>query len=479
MIKDNGKYEILIIEDNPGDLFIVEEFLCERMSNMKITHFDNFKSAEAEIEKGSRFDVILLDLTLPDLSGQKLITSVLGIANECPVVVLTGYQDVDFSKLSISQGVSDYLLKDELNSAILFKSIIYSIERKKTISLLHESEKRYSNLFHLSPQPMMVFDLSTLKFIQVNRATIALYGFSEEEFLQMTIAQIRPESQIEFMLSVIENTKRIDQTFSYTDGAIHRKKSGELINVEIFGTPLKVENELYRLIIVYDVTEKKLFELKLTEAIIKTQEDERYEIGGELHDNVCQILATSQMSMGMIKKVLDPDALKWYEQSKEYIKLASEEIRNLSHRLAPIFLDQGTLQDSIHVLINTFNGDEKYVINEKYDTSVNNYSLSRETQLNLYRIIQEQLRNIQKHSNATTINLSISKKEGSLLLTIKDNGLGCDPENTRAGIGIANMKRRVELFAGDFKLSSIQGVGCELEISIPVKHLDNFFLDKS
>ncbi len=479
MIKDNGKYEILIIEDNPGDLFIVEEFLCERMSNMKITHFDNFKSAEGEIEKGSRFDVILLDLTLPDLSGQKLITSVLAIANECPVVVLTGYQDVDFSKLSISQGISDYLLKDELNSAILFKSIIYSIERKKTISLLSESEKRYSNLFHLSPQPMLVFDLKTLKFIQVNDAALLLYGYTEQEFLEMTILQIRPENQVGMVLDLLENTKTNNEPVRFSSGAIHRKKSGELIDVEIFGTPVKINDTKYRLIIVNDVTEKKYFELKLTEAIIKTQEDERYEIGGELHDNVCQILATSQMSLGMIKKLLDPDGLKWYEQSKEYIKLASEEIRNLSHRLAPIFIDQGTLQDSIHVLINTFNGDEKYVINEKYDTSVNNYSLSRETQLNLYRIIQEQLRNIQKHSNATTINLSIFKKDGSLLLNIKDNGLGCDPENTRAGIGIANMKRRVELFAGDFKLSSIPGVGCELEISIPVKHLDNFFLDKN
>ena len=120
----------------------------------------------------------------------------LRVASLCPIIILTGYADIDFSIKSISQGILDYLLKDDLNATTLYKSIIYAIERKKTISELKESEKRYSDLFHLSPQPMWVLDPETFRFVQVNKATIELYGYSEEEFLNMTLMDIKQEEDI-------------------------------------------------------------------------------------------------------------------------------------------------------------------------------------------------------------------------------------------------------------------------------------------
>ncbi len=81
-----------------------------------------------------------------------------------------------------------------------------------------------------------------------------------------------------------------------------------------------------------DVTERNLYEDKITKAIIKTQEEEGYEIVGELHDNVCRILTTSMISLGMIKNYIEPTAEQWYKNTKEYITMPSNEIRNLSHR---------------------------------------------------------------------------------------------------------------------------------------------------
>ena len=142
MIKDKKSYRILVIEDNPPALALVEEFLTEQILDPVIVHAGSFKQASAILSgEDILFDVILLDLSLPDNSGQDLITEMLQVASACPIIILTGYADIDFSTKSISQGILDYLLKDELNAIMLYKSIIYAIERKKTTSDL----QRYIN----------------------------------------------------------------------------------------------------------------------------------------------------------------------------------------------------------------------------------------------------------------------------------------------------------------------------------------------
>ena len=139
MIKDVKPYRILVIEDNPGDFAIVEDLLAEQISVPATVHAVNFKQA-AEILSAadSLFDVILLDLSLHDKSGQDLINEMLQVASLCPIIVLTGYSDIEFSIKSISLGILDYLVKDDLNAPMLYKSIIYSIERKKTITQLKD-----------------------------------------------------------------------------------------------------------------------------------------------------------------------------------------------------------------------------------------------------------------------------------------------------------------------------------------------------
>jgi PAS domain-containing protein len=88
---------------------------------------------------------------------------------------------------ALSFNISDYLVKDDINAGSLIKSILYSIERKKSTLLLEESEKRYSNLFELSPQPMWIFNVNTLEFFQVNQAAVDQYGYSKQEFLKMKL----------------------------------------------------------------------------------------------------------------------------------------------------------------------------------------------------------------------------------------------------------------------------------------------------
>ena len=212
----------------------------------------------------------------------------------------------------------------------------------------------------------------------------------------------------------------------------------------------------------------KHHEDKLNEAIIKTQEDERYEIGSELHDNVCQILAASQLTLSMLKDSFPASKLKLFYQLKHYLEISLEEIRNLSHRLAPAFYNNSTLASAFNKLFELLNIEDKYIISVHFDQAFLEKNFSMELQLNLYRILQEQLKNIIKYAQATQIQVNMLLVEGELVMEISDNGKGFNTDKVSAGIGIANMKRRAELFLGKFNIVSSPGNGCTVAVTIPL-----------
>jgi signal transduction histidine kinase len=140
---NKGDHEILVIEDNPGDFILVEDFLLEQIEAPSILHASNYNEAKNILSgKENPFDIILLDLSLPDKTGMLLIQDIVEISLNAPVIVLTGYADLTFGVKSLSLGVADYILKDELTALSLYKSIVYSTERKRIISALETSEKR-------------------------------------------------------------------------------------------------------------------------------------------------------------------------------------------------------------------------------------------------------------------------------------------------------------------------------------------------
>lgn len=256
MIKDKKTYNILIVEDNPGDFLLITDYLDEQISNPQIVHTVNFKETKQILESNEVcFDVVLLDLSLPDNFGEQLVEDIIKLCSDIPVLILTGYTDIDFSINSISKGIADYLLKDELNAESLYKSIIYCIERLKKNKELSESEKRYSELFHLSPLPMWVYDLESLEFLDVNEAAQKHYGYAKEEFLKMSIRDIRPVEDIphfEVQLNLMHQNP-----FQYISGIFrHIKKNGEVIIVEIQSNYISYKGKDARVILVNDITQR-------------------------------------------------------------------------------------------------------------------------------------------------------------------------------------------------------------------------------
>jgi PAS domain S-box-containing protein len=245
--------KVLIIEDNEGDYIIIEELLVQCAADTKSDRAKSYAEAVQTLTShNNTYDLILLDLTLPDASGETLVHNIVNFAKDIPVIVLTGYSDNTFGIKTLSMGVSDYLLKDELNISQLNKAISYSIERKKISLQLKESEEKYRNLFHLSPIPMWVFDIKTLEFLNVNSAAIKHYGYSREEFYSMTIKDIRPQEEIPHLEKVLSEIKGRS---SYQGTFKHKKKNGEIIYVDAQTNSIIFNNRNAEIVLATDITE--------------------------------------------------------------------------------------------------------------------------------------------------------------------------------------------------------------------------------
>ncbi|AIZ41351.1 response regulator [Cellulophaga baltica] len=256
MIKDKSNYSILIIEDNPGDLFIFQEYLRDQILNPTIVSAHSFEEASKILKDDTqKFDIVFLDLSLPDKKGATLIHEILKIGKKVPIVVLTGYSDIQFSIESLHLGVSDYLIKDELTALALYKSLRYNIERGKYLVQLEQSEKRYIDLFHLSPQPMWIYDIDTLKFLDVNDAATKHYGYSYEEFLDMTILEIRPKEEIPTLNKVLQSMP-LNHSGKIKGFYKHQKKDGTVIEVEITSNLVSRVGKTVRIILANDVTDR-------------------------------------------------------------------------------------------------------------------------------------------------------------------------------------------------------------------------------
>lgn len=219
---------VLVIEDNPGDFWLITDFFESIAPKSTLTQAMNFKEAQAILlQPPQAFDLILLDLSLPDAGGKKLVLQVVQLANGIPVVVLTGFSDQKFGIDTLNLGVYDYLLKDELTESILLKSITYSLERAKISSQIRVSERKYRALFDTSPIPMFLLDKSSLTIVDANSAALAQYGYSSEELLGAPFWVLDKQQKPDPYRSWMDDRESEMPFFE------HQKKNGELLLVEL------------------------------------------------------------------------------------------------------------------------------------------------------------------------------------------------------------------------------------------------------
>lgn len=331
---------------------------------------------------------------------------------------------------------------------------------------LKASEKKYRSMFELSLLPKLIYDIKSYKIVQVNPAAIMHYGYNEVEWQSKKITDIIEVHYLPEAKAALHKWQQKSE--AYTSTMKHITKSGQIIDVEVRGVPFEYEGRPARLITILDVTERNQTENRISKAILDTQEQERFQISAELHDNVNQILTGAVFTLGLLKKnALSANQKEAITSAHQYIRLAIEAIRKISHRLAPPSFNLVDFEDSIKILLNGINHNNKYVI-EYVCNLPKDRKLAEDLLLNLYRILQEQLNNIQKYADATHIKVRLHTNGKNVELYIADNGKGFDMEKVGNGIGLGNMQRRAALFSGYFQISSSPGNGCSVKVSIRI-----------
>jgi PAS domain S-box-containing protein len=253
-----------------------------------------------------------------------------------------------------------------------------------------------------------------------------------------------------------------------------KKADGSYVYVHDRGHIICDEGESSRMIgATQDISERVLLAKKLEEqksanmkeittAILAAEEKERKEIGKELHENLSQFLAVTKMYIELAQKSKQKRK-ELLEKSSGYISDVMREIRRISKILEPPGLEILSLADSIQILLDDFQ-----VINPSgIDFSTDGIDLKntdQQLQINIFRIIQEQLNNILRHAKASHLEIRICGDKSRIVLVIADNGMGCDLTKKSNGVGIRNIMSRAELYNGTVTIVSKPRMGYSLQI---------------
>lgn len=202
-------------------------------------------------------------------------------------------------------------------------------------------------------------------------------------------------------------------------------------------------------------------------AIFETEEKERKRIAGELHDGLGQLLSTAKLNVSGIGENLDAKDQVLYHNSLQLLDQACEEVRTISHNMMPGALIRMGLIVAVNELILKINDTEKLSV--EYETEIQE-RFSETIEITAYRIIQEALNNMVKHSGAKNIRLRIARRDDLLEITIADDGTGFEVSTMKEskGLGWKNMFSRVETLKGTIDVKSIPGKGTDIFISIPL-----------
>jgi len=227
----------------------------------------------------------------------------------------------------------------------------------------------------------------------------------------------------------------------------------------------------YMVGVAFDITERKEGErerLELGGRLINAQEQERSRLARELHDDFGQRLSMVSVGLASISERVRDPALS--EPVLELLKSVDEiavDVQVLSHRLHSPKLELLGLAQAVSSSCQEFSRDHRIDIDFDH-TDIPN-AIPHESALCLFRIVQEGLRNVKKHSRASRVEVRLNGSSGEICLTLRDDGVGFDPSATYTsnGIGIQSMKERVRLLNGTFQIQSALGQGTQITVRIP------------
>jgi PAS domain S-box-containing protein len=353
-------------------------------------------------------------------------------------------------------------------------------ERKRVEEALRQREHEISTV--LDDTPDVVIRLNReYRFTYVNAKTASVAGIPREAFIGKTSAELGlPQDLIDIWQSATIRafaTGRINTAeFSYPSPA------GATEWEERFIPEFAPDNSVESILILgRDVTERKRLE-KIAEAnraeiralaagLLGAQEEERRRVSRELHDQICQQLASLAFDIGGLaaQPPRQAEVRRHFRALQARVIAVSEETRHIAYELHPSVLDDLGLETSLRDLCKRFSETSRGVALEFTGISLP-APVPRAVASCLYRVAQEGLNNIARHSGARRVSVALSLRCGSILLEIVDDGAGFEAAAARGygGLGLIGMEERTRLVQGKLSIESRPGHGTRIELQVPL-----------
>jgi PAS domain S-box-containing protein len=331
-----------------------------------------------------------------------------------------------------------------------------------------------------------VFLLEGERFVDANQTAAKMFGLdSGLSAVGLAPWDLSPEFQPEGQRSdelALEHIETALREGGTTFDWIHRRaNSGETFPAEVDLSSLSTGNTVLALAVVHDVTARKRAERELRELsaeLMRLQDEERRRIGRDLHDSTGQILAALELGLAQAMHGADsltPERRKLLQHCLRLAEQCSTEIRTASYLLHPPLLDELGLLSAIRWLADGFR--QRASIEVRLDLPEKMERLPPEEELSLFRIAQEALTNVHRHSASPWVAIRLKIQSNSVMLEIEDGGRGLPAAydtptagaNAAAslGVGLAGMRERIRHLGGSFSMESTSG-GTRVRATIPI-----------
>lgn len=313
-----------------------------------------------------------------------------------------------------------------------------------------------------------------------NRSAERLFGYTAEEAIGRHITLIVPSDRREEEVGILEKLRRGERVDHFE--TVRLRKDGTKLDVSLTISPVRDSSGCITGAskVAWDISERKRTEEALKRAelsalLMQVQDEERRRIARELHDGVGQILVGIGMNISQVRKEqskLSAATAQCVEESSHLIQRASSEIRTASYLLHPPMLDEIGLDTALRWFVDGFAERSKIKVAVEITPDLPRFTQNYE--LCLFRIVQECLTNIHRHSGSFTALVRLSSTSGKIELEVRDEGKGLTKElqskinsGASAGVGFRGMRERVRLMGGELTVESNSG-GTSVVVALPL-----------
>ena len=488
--------ELIVIADDNADMRdYLRRLLRERYRVHAVSNGEDAVKAARELKA----DLILTDVMMPGLDGFGVLRALRSNpeTQSKPVILLSARAGEESRVEGLQAGADDYLVKPFASRELLARVSSHlkmarvraeAAELERSLRAEAELERgRLRESFTLAPAAMALLSGPEHRYTFVNEAYLKMAGRDRmDQLLGKTVSEALPELEGQGVNELLDQVYQTGQPFAAAERETRLQRHGteELTYLSFSYHPMRnVAGEVEGILVhAVEVTEQvvartqlearvkeRTAELEeaeqrlrtLNNRLLRAQDEERRRLARELHDSAGQMLVALSMNLVPLEQSLakqNPELTKLATSSMELVDELSKELRTMSHLLHPPLLDEAGLKSALRWYVEGF--AERSGIKVELHLDPNLPRLAQEVETTIFRIVQESLTNIHRHSGSKTAFLRIEHGAQNTRVEIRDEGKGISQFNsaknmpTRAGVGIQGMQERVRQLQGKFEITS-------------------------